>query len=142
MSYRVCSMAVLAGTAESPASTLVGFTTGADVSEAAEEIDVSVTGNCEKSYLAGPVETTITLDAFSQHLPGTDPLQDPGQAVVVPGAQISLTLHPNGTGSGKPALSWLNVAVTGRTFAGVVDGAWTWNVTCRSNSPTVETAQA
>lgn len=141
MSYRVCGMEVYAGAVTVTPATLVGFTNGADVTEAAEEIDVSVSGACEKSYLAGPVETTITLDGYSAHLPGTDPAQDTGQATIVPGAQISLAIQPNGTGSGKPRIEWLDVAVTGRVFAGVVDGAWTWNVTCRANSTTDDTAQ-
>ena len=141
MAYRACSGVVLAGTVDVTPATPVGEITGYDVAETAEESDVSVMGTCLKSYLAGPVETAITLDGFSAHLPGTDPAQDSGQALFIPGAQLSMGIQPNGTGSGKPQLIWLDVTVTGRTFAGVVDGSPTWNVETRANGATDDTAQ-
>lgn len=141
MSYRACAGEVFAGAVTVTPATLVGFITGYDIAESAEEIDVSVMGTCTKSYLAGPIETAITFDGFSRHLPGTDPAQDAGQAIFVPGAQISCAIQPNGTGAGKPRLEWLDVTITGRTFAGVVDGVPTWNVTGRANSAADDTAQ-
>jgi hypothetical protein len=132
---------VLAGAVTVTPATPVGEISGYDVAETAEEIDVSPMGGCTKSYLGGPVETAITLDGFSAHLPGTDPAQDAGQALFVPGGQLSMAIQPNGTGAGKPQLEWLDVTVTGRTFAGVVDGSPTWNIEARANGATDETAQ-
>ena len=143
MSYRACQGQVFAGSDTTIPATLVGYITGYDVAETAEEIDVSVMGDCTKQYLAGPLEVAITLDGFSRHIPSTDvgSTQDPGQALFVPGAKNSVAIQPAGTGSGKPRLEWTSVTVTGRTFAGVVDGVPTWNIEARANVATDDTAQ-
>ena len=141
MSYRACNGLVIAGTVNVTPATAVGFITGYSVDEESEQIDVSVMGACTEASLAGPVRVSITLDGFSRHLPGTVPAVDTGQALVIPGSQISLGIQPNGAGTGKPQLIWLDVTVLSRRFAGEVKGVPTWSVTCSGNVATNETAQ-
>ena len=144
MSYKVCRIEVLTGAVTVVPANSVGFVNGATVTESGDEIDVTV-GNptCSKSYLTGPIETAITLNMFSRHLPSTDPASavDSGQASLVAGAKVSLALRPDGSGSGKPQLQWLDVSIISREFAGVVDGSWTWNIEARANGAADETAQ-
>lgn len=141
MSYKACNGEVFAGAKDATPATAVGFVNGYNYAETAEEIEVSVMGNCNKQYLGGAVEGVLTLDGFSRHTPGTNPAQDPGQALFIPGNQISLAIQPNGTGSGKPRLEWVDATITGRTFAGVFEGAPTWNVVLRTNVAVDDAAQ-
>lgn len=139
MSMKACGTVVVAGAADGTPSTVVGFCTDYGWTEAAEKIDV--TTSCTRAYLAGPVEITITLGGFTRALPGTDPTQDSGQALLRAGNTVSLAIRPNGTGSGKPQAEWTNVTIDNLALTGNVAGAWQYTLSATGNVATDETAQ-
>ena len=77
-----------------------------ELNETAERIDASSMGACVRSYAVGPVEATGTFTCWLDDSDAT------GQGALPVAGSVTLTLHPDGAGSGKPA----------RTFPAVIEG--------------------
>jgi len=142
MASRACSGVVLAGTAQSPPATVVGEISDWNFEESAGEVDVSVMGDCTKAYLAEAVEGTVTLTGFMNDLLGTPPTADAGQQLFVTGTAMSLAIQPYGTASGQAQMTWLDVIVLSKTRGANVNGAITWDISCRTNVAMDQTPQA
>lgn len=95
-----------------------------------EEQDTSVMGTTRTSLVNIKVTGTITV--YANQFPGTDPAQDAGQATLTVGSSVTLSLHPNGTGSGKPELTGtalITEEVASAEQDGQVEGTFNFEVT-------------
>ena len=70
-----------------------------ELTETAEEIDVSIMGNCVKRYEAGPTEASGTLTCYMDD-------GDTGQGALTIGAEVAVLLYPGGIGSTLPQRSF------------------------------------
>jgi hypothetical protein len=106
-----------------------------------DEEDTSVMGTERISLVKVVVTGTITV--YANQFPGTDPAQDPGQALLEVGDEVALILHPNGTGAGKPALNGTAIILeelASADQAGQVEG--TYNFRLQGSTDWVRAAQA
>lgn len=104
------------------------------------EEDTSVMGDCTKKFSAGAVETTVRMNGFANHWPGSDPAPDPGQQNFDIGNNVDVLVRPNGTGSGKPQLSF-NMVVLADSQGADVNTSWSREVSGRINGAIDDTAQ-
>lgn len=96
-----------------------------EISQAADEVDVTTYGSTDKEFIAGLVDRTATLEI----------LDDSSSTVVKtafsPGSANSLTWYPQGTASGKPMFSVGTAVVTGADESYPYDDAVMISVTMR-----------
>ena len=118
----------------------VGEVREAIVDTTTPEEDVSAMGDCTRKFSAGASETSIELNGFANHWDGTDPAPDAGQQNFVVGNNVDVIIQPNGTGSGKPQLSF-NMVVLGERQSGSVDNSWTRDISGRVNGAIDSTPQ-
>lgn len=81
----------------------------------ADRIDVSIMGNCQKAFLAGPVQVTFRASVYTTQ-------GDSGQALIVEGSTVAVEIFPEGTTTGKPRWT-LSGDVLRREDTAEVDGA-------------------
>lgn len=84
-----------------------------------EEEDTTVMGTTRVQVVNITVEGTLTF--YANHLPGTVPAQDAGQALLVVDDVIACNLYPNGKGAGKPQLS-ANIRITSENVSADASG--------------------
>lgn len=113
-----------------------GYGRSLEVSQSADEIDVTTYGSSDKEYIAGFVDRSATLEI----LDGTDN-PDTVKNAFAPGSSSSLTWYPQGTASGKPMYSVGTAVVTEANESYPYDDAVTISVTMRlSGAVTAGTA--
>lgn len=104
---------------------VVGELRAWELTETAEEIDVSAMGTCVKKYESGPVEASGT---FTCWLDDTDA----GQAELTVAAEVTVLLWPGGAGSGLAQRSFsarINEIPESADVDGAVERSYTYRAT-------------
>lgn len=105
-----------------------------ELTETAEEIDVSIMGNCVKRYEAGPVEASGTFTCYMDDT-------DTAQGALTVGAEIAVLLYPGGVGTGLPSRSF-SAKITEIPESADVDGVVERNYSYRATTTIDRTPQA
>lgn len=100
MVTRGCGGQVLVGAA------VVAEVRNWELSETAERIDASSMGDCSRTYAVGPVEATGGFNCWMDDSDAT------GQGALPVAGSVTLSLYPDGAGTGKPS----------RTFSATIEG--------------------
>ena len=128
MVTRGCGGQVLVGAA------VVAEVRNWELAETADRIDASSMGDCTRKYAVGPTEATGGFNCWM------DDSDTTGQGALPVAGAVTLVLHPDGAGTGKPARTFdANIeGVTERAdVAGLVERDYTFVAT----TPVDRTAQ-
>lgn len=106
-----------------------------DVSQSADEVDVTTYGSVDKEFIAGMVERTATLEVLDDDATTTV------RVALSPGSQGTLQWFPLGTASGNPRFTVSDAVVLGQDISYPYDDAVLLSVNMRlSGAVTEDTA--
>lgn len=106
-------------------ASVVGELRSWELTETAEEIDVSAMGNCVKKYESGPVEASGTMAVWLDDA-------DAGQALLAVATEVDVILWPGGAGSGLAQRSFtarINEIPESADVEGAVERSYTYRAT-------------
>jgi len=103
-----------------------------EVSQSADEVDVTTYGSTDKEFIVGKTEREGTLEVLD------DSASSAVRRALGVGSISSLTWFPIGTTSGNPQLSCATVLVREQNLSYPYDDAVTCNVTMRLSGAVVE----
>lgn len=103
-----------------------------EVSQTADEVDVTTYGSVDKEFILAKVEREATLEVLD------DSASSAVRKALGVGSSSSLTWFPIGTASGNPQFSCATVLVREQSLAYPYDDAVTASVTMRLSGPVVE----
>lgn len=96
-----------------------------EISQAADEVDVTTYGSTDKEFITGFVDRSATLEILDDS--GSTTVKD----AFAPGSSSSLTWFPQGTANGKPKYSVGTAVVTGADESYPYDDAVVISTTLR-----------
>lgn len=106
-----------------------------EISQTADDIDVTTYGSTDKEFITGFTDRSGTLEILD------DNVSTAIRSALTPGSANSLTWYPQGTASGKPKRSVGTAVITEANEQYPYDDAVLLNVTMRINGkPTEGTA--
>ena len=103
-----------------------------EISQSADEIDVTTYGSGDKEFITGLVERSGTLEILD------DSASSEVRGAFAPGSANSPTWYPQGTASGKPKFSVGTAVVTGADNSFPYDDAVVISVTMRLSGAVTE----
>lgn len=103
-----------------------------EISQTADDIDVTAYGSTDKEYIAGFTDRSGTLEVLD------DDASAAVRTALTPGSSNSLTWAPQGTASGKPKRSVGTAVITEANEQYPYDDAVLLNVTMRINGKPTE----
>ena len=103
-----------------------------EVSQSANEIDVTTYGSTDQEFIAGLVDRSATLEVLD------DSASSAVRIAFKPGTSNSLTWFPLGTGSGNPKFSVGTAVVTEQNLSYPYDDAVLFEVTMRLSGAVTE----
>lgn len=111
---------------------VAGYGRNLEVSQSADEVDVTAYGSSAHEYIAGMLDRSATLEVLD------DATAAGLRNAMVPGSSSSLTWFPIGTGSGDPKFSVGTAVVTEANLQYPYDDAVLMNVTFRLSGAVTE----
>jgi predicted secreted protein len=112
--------------------TIAGYGRNFEVSQSADEVDVTAYGSTAREYVAGMLDRSATLEVLD------DSTNSTLRTALTPGSSASLTWFPIGSGSGNPKFSVGTAVVTEANFQYPYDDAVLSNVSFRLSGTVTE----